>query len=384
MSELTEGAKQIRRWTNLLGLVARAKPVVGATPADVVHSENKWRLLRYRARKEGLAHQTPVLLVPSLINRHYVLDLQPGKSFAEWLVAQGFDVFIIDWGTPGPEDRFLTFDEICDGYIGRAVRVAAQHSPRGKVHLLGYCLGGTLTTIYTAVRPERVATMTALAAPVAFHDDGLLSRWTRTPTFDLRALVNAFGNVPWQLMQSAFHMLRPTLNLSKATHVLDRAWDDEFLDGFLALETWGNDNVSFPGEAYARYVEGLYRADGLLRGSFTLSGRPVRLEDIRCPVLAVTFEHDNIVPGPSAAVLLERVSSAVKERVHLPGGHVGAVVSRKAAERLWPKMAAFWAAHDADPVARVEPPRAVAAAEPVAEAVASAPARAPSKARRKR
>ena len=382
MSEMTEGEKQARRLTNLMGLVARPKPVVGATPADVVHAENKWRLLRYRARKEGLAHQTPVLLVPSLINRHYVLDLQPGKSFAEWLVAQGFDVFIIDWGTPGPEDRFLAFDEICDRYIGRAVRVAAQHSPRGKVHLLGYCLGGTLTTIYTAVRPERVASLTALAAPVTFHDDGLLSRWTRTPTFDLRALVDAFGNVPWQLMQSAFHMLRPTLNLSKATHVLDRAWDDEFLDGFLALETWGNDNVSFPGEAYARYVEGLYRDDGLIRGTFTLSGRPVRLADIRCPVLAITFEHDNIVPGPSAAALLDKVSSAVKERVHLPGGHVGAVVSRKAAERLWPKMAAFWAAHDADPAPKVDPPRV--APEPPVEASASAPAASVTKSRRRR
>lgn len=337
--------REARRWGNLLGLAARARPAVGKTPSDVVHTENKWRLLRYRARPDGIAEATPVLLVPSLINRHYVLDLQPGKSFAEWLVAQGFDVFIIDWGTPGPEDRYLDFDEICDRYIGRALRVATTLAGAERAHLLGYCLGGTLAAIHTAARPERVATLTALAAPVAFHDDGLLSLWTRTPTFDLRALVEGFGNVPWQLMQSAFHLLRPTLNLSKAAHVFDRAWDDEFLDGFLALETWGNDNVSFPGEAYARYVEGLYRDDGLMRGTFTLSGRPVKLDAIRCPVLAVTFEHDNIVPGPSAAALLDRVGSSVKERVHLPGGHVGAVVSRKAASRLWPRMAAFWTAH---------------------------------------
>jgi polyhydroxyalkanoate synthase len=232
-----------------------------------------------------------------------------------------------------------------------------------------------------------VASLTALAAPVSFHDEGLLSVWTRTPTFDLGAMVAGFGNVPWQLMQGAFQMLRPTLNLSKAAHVLDRAWDDEFLDGFLALETWGNDNVSFPGEAYAKYVQGLYRDDGLMRGTFTLSGRPVRLSDIRCPVLAVTFEHDNIVPGPSAGALLERVSSAVKERVHLPGGHVGAVVSRKAAERLWPKMTAFWTAHEpaaARPPAPVEASEAPAALEDVttpAPAVTSS--RAPAKKRRR-
>ncbi len=340
--------KERRRWRNLLGMPARPRPVVGATPADVVHRENKWSLLRYRARPEGLAHATPVLLVPSLINRHYVLDLQPGKSIAEVLVARGHDVFIIDWGTPGPEDRFVDFDTVADRSIGRALRVAAQHSRRGKVHLLGYCLGGTLTVVHAAVRPERVASLTTLAAPVAFTDDGLLATWTRLPQFDVGALVDALGNVPWQIMQSAFQMLRPTLPLSKAAHVIDRAWDDEFLDGFFALETWGNDNVSFPGEAYRQYIEGLYRADGLVRETFALSGHPVRMGNIACPLLAVTFAHDTIVPEASAAPLLERVSSVDKERLHLPGGHVGAVVSRKALATLWPKISAWWAARDAD------------------------------------
>ena len=109
-----------RRLRNLLGLLTRPKPVVGATPADAVYSENKWRLLRYRPRpasEGGLAFRTPVLLVPSLINRHYVLDLQPGRSFAAWLVARGHDVFIVDWGTPTDEDRYLSFDDIADRYI---------------------------------------------------------------------------------------------------------------------------------------------------------------------------------------------------------------------------------------------------------------------------
>lgn len=352
---MTDAGREGRRWRNLLGLAGRPRPVVGATPADAVHRENKWSLLRYRARPEGVAYATPVLLVPSLINRHYVLDLQPGRSVAEALVARGHDVFIVDWGTPGPEDRHLTFDAIADGYLGRAIRVAAQHGARGRAHVLGYCLGGTLAAVHAAVRPERVASLAALAAPVAFRDDGLLSLWTRSPTFDLRALVDATGNVPWQLMQGAFQMLRPTLPLAKAAHVVDRAWDDEFLDGFFALEAWGGDNVSFPGEAYRRYIEGLYRADGLMRETFTLSGRRVRLRDIACPTLAVTFAHDNIVPEASAAPLVERVGSADKERIHLPGGHVGAVISRKALATLWPTISAWWAARDAEPAGKAEP-----------------------------
>jgi len=259
-------------------------------------------------------------------------------------VGQGHDVFLVDWGTPGPEDRYLSFDDLCDRYIGRAVRIAAR-AGGGKVHLFGYCLGGTLAAIHAAVRPDPIASLTLVAAPVTFADDGLLSAWTRSPSFDVSALVGAFGNVPWPIMQAAFHMLRPTLGLMKTVSLVDRAWDDEFLDGFLALETWGNDNVSFPGEAYRRYVEELYRRDALAAGTLRISGRPARLDAITCPVLAVTFEHDNIVPWASAAAVLDRVASKEKERVHLTGGHVGAMVSKAAARGLWPRLSAFWEAH---------------------------------------
>src|SRR5262249_46835070 len=151
---------------NLVKKLAQGRPPVGTTPSDVVHRENKWRLLRYRPRPAGIAHPTPVLLIPSLINRHYVLDLLPKKSFVEYLVAQGFDVFCIDWGTPGDEDRYLEFDEICDRYVGRAIGVAARMSGAEKAHVLGYCMGGTLAAIHAGAHPERFASLIALAAPI--------------------------------------------------------------------------------------------------------------------------------------------------------------------------------------------------------------------------
>ena len=336
----------MKRLTNLLGLLTRAKPRVGMTPADVVWRENKWSLLRYRPRPAGIAFQTPILLVPSLINRHYVLDLMPGKSLAEYLVAQGHDVYCIDWGTPGDEDRYLSFDDIVDGYIGRALTVTAKTAGKPRAHVLGYCMGGTLAANHAARHPDRFASFVALAAPVHFDDGGLLSGWTRSKGFDLDALLTAYGNVPWQLIQSAFGMLRPTLPLSKAVMVVDRADNDEFLDGFLALETWGNDNVPIPGEFYRRYLEDLYRGDMLVKGTMRLSAQPAKLQDITCPTLVVTFEHDNIVPTASAAPLLELISSRDKQQLHLPGGHVGAVVSKHAAKTLWPQLSAFWAGHE--------------------------------------
>lgn len=337
----------MNRFLNLARRVSMGRPPVGSTPADVVHRENKWKLLRYRS--ERVRFQTPVLLVPSLINRHYVLDLLPGKSFVEYLVEQGFDVFCIDWGTPSDEDRFTTFDDVCDTYLGRAIKVASRFGARGKAHVLGYCMGGSLATVHAAAHPDRFASLLALAAPIRFEDDGLLSRWVRSQGFDVDALVDGFGNVPWQIMQASFQLLRPTLGLWKAVKLVDRAWDDRFLDGFFATETWGNDNVSFPGECYRTYIKELYREDRLVRGEMALSGNRIFLSDITCPVMAVTFEHDNIVPHESASVLVEEVSSDDTEHLHLPGGHVGAVVSSAAKKQLWPILVAWWAARDGEP-----------------------------------
>ena len=333
---------------SLIALVKRAPrglPAVGETPHSVVWTENKWRLLRFAPEQPKYAR--PVLLVPSLINRWYVLDLGHGRSLVEWLVAQGHEVYCIDWGTPGDEDRYLTWDDIGGRYVGRAVRLCARASRSGDVHVLGYCLGGTIATAYVAAFPERVASLTALAAPVDFEHAGIMSAWTRTRTFDVRSILEAFGNVPWPLMQASFRMLRPTLQAAKVVGLLDRAWDDEFLDGFLATERWGNDNVSFPGECYARYIDELYRENRLVAGTFTVLGRPARLPSIMCPVLAVAFADDHIVPLPSAQPLIDQVGARDKQIIVDRGGHVGAVVSRKAADRLWPALSTFWAQRDA-------------------------------------
>ncbi|MFB6263658.1 MAG: alpha/beta fold hydrolase [Bradymonadaceae bacterium] len=321
---------------------------VASTPRDVVHRESRWRLLRYRVPGE-VEHRRPVLIVPSLINRHYVLDLLPDRSFVGYLAEQGHEVYMLDWGGErGDEDRYLGLDEICDDFVRRARRAACRRSDADRLHVLGYCLGGTITAIHAARFPDAFASHVALAAPVAFDDDGKLTTWMNNPTFDLDSLVDATRNVPWPLMQFAFHMLQPTMNLKKMTYLWEKADDEDFLDGFAALEIWGNDNVSFPGEAFRGYIRRLYRENRLIRGEFALSGWPISLSDIDHPTLVISFEHDHIVPGESAAPLADAVGTDEVEHLHLPGGHVTSVTSTSAKEKLWPRISEWFARRNAE------------------------------------
>jgi len=334
---------------SLLRLAGARPPKVGRTPCDVVHQENKWRLLRYRG--DGpTKYARPVLIVPSLINRHYVLDLLPGRSFVEWMVERGHDVFMIDWGTPGDEDRHLDLDTIAGRYLGRAIRVASRLGRADDVHLLGYCLGGTLAAIHTAAHGDKVASLTALATPVDFDKGGgKLRAWTNTRSFNVRDLVGALGNAPWPLLQASFHMLKPTAALAKGMALLDRGADRGWLEGFLAVERWASDNVSFPGAAYVDWLQRMYRDNALATGEYRLQGRSAALSRITCPLHAITFEDDHIVPAASAEALATRVSSSDVVKLHLRGGHVGAVVARRAAQTLWPALSEFWAERDARP-----------------------------------
>ncbi len=331
------------RVKNLVSLPKRQRLRVGATPCDVAGQDNKLRLLHYHPRPQGLEHKTPVLLVPSLINRHYVLDLTPGKSFVEFMIQRGFDVYCIDWGTPTDEDRYITFDDVVDKMLGRALRRVCHLSGQSQAHVLGYCMGGTLVAIHAAAHPEHIASLTAVAAPVAFDRAGPMAEWLRSGHFDVDALVKANGVVPWRLLQSSFQMLRPTLPLAKTVNLVDRAWNDKFLDGFLAMETWANDNVGLPGEFYRTYVRDLYQRDLLQTGQFALAGQRVDLRALCCPVMTVAFTIDSIAPQECCAPLGDLVGSSRVERVLFDGSHVGGMTSGPAAKGLWPQIAAFWA-----------------------------------------
>lgn len=340
------------------GIPMPTAPPLAQTPRDELPLEGGARLLHFRLavrstalegggpagsaggaggsapRGDDATIKRPILLVPSLINRWYVMDLRPGASFVEALVGAGFDVWLLDWGTPEPEDRYLDWDAVLRR-LGRAVRRVQRETAHPSIGLLGYCMGGTLTAIHAAQHPDGIHAFLTLAAPIDFSQGGMLRQMVDPRWFDADAIADA-GNVAPSQMQAGFSALRPTLDLAKLVSSPDLAADPKAREAFLALEAWASDNIPFPGEAYRRYIREMYQGNELVAGTHRANGRPAPLGAIRCPTLVITASRDSICPPAAATALLSHVGATDTAVLEVPGGHVGAVVGSRAAREMYP------------------------------------------------
>jgi len=311
------------------------------TPKDTILREGTASLYHFR-RPEGVtpAGGLPLLLVPSMINRWYVLDLRKGASLADAMVQSGLDTYCLDWGIPEDEDRYFTWDMVL-ARLGRAVRAVKRATGAPQVGVLGYCMGATVSGIYTALHPENVAALANLAGPFDFSKAGFLGEMVNAKYFDPEAIVAA-GNVSPRQMESGFTSMRPTASLAKWINLIDRGSDPKVRESFLALNAWSGDNIPFPGAAYAVYIRELYQQNLLVQGKHYVAGQRVDLGNIRCPVLTVVTDRDTICPPAAAAGLNEHCGSTDKELLTVSGGHVGAVVGSKASRVLYPAFASFF------------------------------------------
>ncbi len=317
----------------------------GETPHIEVARRGPVRVLYYAPRGEA-RQKTPIVFVYSLINRYYILDFLPGRSLLEALTERGHPCYVIDWGVAGPGERFKTWGDYALGYVGLAVRTACEREGVEQCHLYGYCMGGTMALSYAALRPERIKTFTAMAVPVDFHDDGLLSRWTRPANFDPDALVAAWGNVPTWLMEGGFRFLAPVGNVTKFRDLWKNREKDGFVETWRALERWSSDNVPFPGEVYRQYIRDCYQTNAFCRGEMVVQGEHVDLGNLKMPLLVVLAQKDHIVPRSSAAALLELAGSEEREVLEFPTGHIGLSTSSKAPVKFWPPISDWLKAHD--------------------------------------
>ena len=274
----------------------------------------------------------PVLFVPSLVNRAYVLDLAPGRSMLRWLVEQGgVRVLLLDWGWPGVVERTFTLTDYIAGRLERAL--AAVGVP---VLLVGYCMGGLLALAAAQRRPDLVAGLGLLATPWQFHagPGGAEQGASLAGMLPLLEPGMALSNtLPIDALQTLFALLDPfgVADKYRAFAVLDQTSPRAEL--FVALEDWLNDGVPLPAPVARECLTGWYGANTPGSGQWRVAGAVVRPDQLRLPSFIAAPGQDRIVPPATALPLAQEIPGAV---LHQPrAGHVGMVAGAQAEIALW-------------------------------------------------
>ena len=349
---LAEQQKMFSRLLSVPRVVDTAvRTQVGTTPRRAVLEEGTHTLVRYE-RATPATHAEPVLLCYALVNRPYILDLQPDKSVVRQYLDRGFDVYLIDWGMPSHADRVLTIEHYVRGFLAKSVDVIRRAHDGAKVHLTGYCMGGTFSALHGALDPESVKTLTLLAAPIEFGArESLLNLWTDNRCFDVDALIETYGNCPAWFLQSCFLFMSPIRNfIDKAIAFYEQMDDPRSVASHFALERWLNDNIPVAGATFREFVKTLYQRNELVRGEMRVGDRRIDLGRITCPLLMLTAKGDHLVPPASTEGIRPHVGSRDVHSMAIDAGHVGLVVGGRAHKTFWPE-ATRWVSERSTPAA---------------------------------
>jgi polyhydroxyalkanoate synthase len=311
---------------------------VGTAPKEVVFEEDKVKLYHYK-QEGNVTCSVPVVIVYALVNREYMLDLQPDRSIVRNLLNHGMDLYIIEWGYPEKADRYLGLDDYINVYLNDCVDYIRESTGNDKVNLMGICQGGTFSTMYSSIYPEKVKNLVTLVTPIDFDvKEGLLFLWSKGINID--KVVDTFGVVSGDFMNNGFLMLRPfMLNISKYVDMLDVVEDKKKLLNFLRMEQWIFDSPAQAGETLRQFIKDLYQGNKLIKGGMKIGDKEVDLKKVTMPLLNIFASADHIVPPKSTKVLNDLVGSTDKELYEFRGGHIGVFVGSKSQKELAPAIA---------------------------------------------
>jgi polyhydroxyalkanoate synthase subunit PhaC len=312
---------------------------IAVTPKDVVWTHRTTTLYRYRSTKR--AYAVPVLLVFALINRPDIFDLRPGNSFVEFLLDEGYDVFLLDWGVPDEADADLGLEHyVCDE-IPSALREVRRASGQEEATLLGWCIGGTLSLLHCALDPgTTVRNLVLLTTPID-TTGSLYATWVARDSFDVDRVAEVYGAVPGRTVDWANKLMKPVTNYWTTYR---RLWQQVLAgearrDAYQAMAKWVADNPPFPGRAYREWITWMYKENRLPRDRMVIDGKRVMLRRIDQNLLVVTATADHISPRPQTVAVMDLVSSEDKTLLEIPGGHVGLMAGGRARGATWPQIA---------------------------------------------
>jgi polyhydroxyalkanoate synthase len=334
----TEVERAIQRSIKGAEYFASSGPVLGSTAKDVLSVRGTMRLYHYRPLAEEV-YRVPVLIVMATTNRGYILDLIPGQSFIEFLLRRGYDVYMLEWNPPKPEEKSLRMEDYVLDFIPDCIRHVQRDSGEENISLIGYCFGGVLSLLYGSIFNDGpMKNLVCFTTPIDFRELTLFSNFADRRYFDVDHLLDSVGNMPPEMILSSFEMLRPASRIAGQIQLWENIWNDEYVKSYRMFDRWATDTLPLAGEYFRAIVKDLMWDNKLFNGTMSVGGRKADVAGIKVPVLHAVAEHDHIVPYDSAKHLIPMVGSTDKEEVILKGGHVSLVAGANAIKRLWPKV----------------------------------------------
>lgn len=310
---------------------------VGQTPHEVLAETRAYRLLHYQQMVSKTA-KTPILVVYALINRSYVLDLQHDKSWVKSLLSQGFDVYLVDWKTPTAADKYVSFDDYVNCYLDDCVNAVLKKTKADKLTLHGYCMGATMSTMYTTLHEEKVRNLAVIAPVVDTEKDttviGNLAR-----NMDVDKMVNVIGNLPSEQLYACYSALKPfKQGVNKYFNLVQNIDNDQFVGNFLRIEKWLYDTPPIAGETFRQWIADIYQKNLLVKNELKLGNELIDLSKIRVPLLNIVADEDHLVSPQCSAPLNDVVSSTDKRLMRFHTGHVGLIASLYSQNNVLPKV----------------------------------------------
>jgi polyhydroxyalkanoate synthase len=320
---------------------------VGPTPKREVLKLARGTTLSRYLPLEGAkpARATPVLLVPPLMVRPYIYDLRRGASLAATLLAAGLDVYLVDFGVPGEEERTIKLDDYVLDFLPQCIEAARRESRADEVFLFGWCKGGIFSALTTAAfAPAPVRGIVTIAAPIDMKKLGALWWTARLAQSQVKPITERMGNVPGVLSSTAFKMMNPLKTMTRYADLWANLWNAEYLEGHEAMRRFLDDFIPYPQAAFEQLVGELVAENAIAEGKLVMGGRKIDLQSVTCPLLCVAGDEDQVTTKGSAKALVNLVGSRDKEFVVVPGGHIGVVAGASSRERLWPKIVEWFSA----------------------------------------
>jgi polyhydroxyalkanoate synthase len=333
--ETQENIRKIEKTRKVLSTAGSID--VGQTPHEVLAETRVYRLLHYQPLVSK-TFKTPILTVYALINKSYVLDLQPDKSWIRSLLSQGFDVYLIDWKSPSTVDKYMTFDDYVNGCIDDCVDLVLKKSKADTLTLHGYCMGASMSIMYTVLHQEKVRNLAVIAPVIDTQKDSTVIG-NMAKHMDVAKMVDTIGNLPPEQLFACYSALKPfKQGVAKYFNLVQNIDNEPFVGNFLRIEKWLYDTPPIAGETFRQWIADIYQSNMLAKNEFHLGDLVIDLSKITVPLLNLVADEDHLVSPECSVPLNDMVSSSDKRLMRFHTGHVGLIASSYSQNNVLPKV----------------------------------------------